>query len=213
MAYTVVDARAAHDEQVACNADLSEDDCVERVLAFLRDGEEHWAYEIAEAQLLTGRQVYFALEQLDLVRAIEEQKSDYGHGDYAWHVRSTAHGRNIANGKVPLHAASTTMITNNIQNSTVANAGIVTGTVTQHVAITISPLPEDVRAILEASDEGAVALETFEAEMHRPAPRVNVLAGALKIFEGIVGTAVVSTEIATHWSVWFQAAQHAISGH
>lgn len=201
--YAVLDALAAQEKRVAANDTRSSADCRELVLKYLyasgRDNQS--ALAIQNALDLSNEQVIYALEQLQYERALA---GDTSHGAELWHVRLSAHGRNLAEGTATGTVPSV-VVNQQFQESPSAVVGVNFGHVTQSVTV-FPALPDDVREALAHSQAGKELVEALDEA--RKAPNPTILRSLATTVKTLIESANVTTEVAAHGHEWLQTVMH-----
>lgn len=211
--YSRLDRLADLEIRVAENAGLSRAECRQRVLRHLfAAGREHsWSDAIGVDLALSDPQVTDALEQLDYEGALEAQKVEALQGT-TWRARLSVVGRNLAEGS----EASTSLtkpaivINQEFHHSIIGSAGITQAPVTQNIGV-FPQIPQDVRDFLEATEQGAESVHTYDEAVKQPRASVATLRSVVVAIKALIEGGNLATEVAAHGHEWLTAVTHLLS--
>lgn len=198
------------ERELAGNENLEQAEYRRRVLDYLlqrKRGEYPGTTDIYIALAIPYDEMMDVLEMLENEDAIEANKISVH--PPMWRVELTARGRNMAKGRTPeAHPSQAAVVFNqHFNNSTIANAGVNSGTINQHVT-TFPALPADVREALQHTEAGEHLLSALDEQMRTPHPQRSVLHVLVSGIKTIIEGGGLATEVATHGHEWILAAQH-----
>jgi hypothetical protein len=215
-----VQKRRQIDAEIAANAHLDYDACLETVLAYLilqRDGM--FVRPIMVGTKLSNAQVVDALQWISDRGFMSEESH---RGTDAWYVKVNSYARDGLNqlqrkrqprvepyasakgAAPPAHVSLHFGDHATFVGSPIGVSG--TGDVTiSNESMALPAVPEELRSVLNEDVFAAKALADLKAELATTVPRKNVVVIAFGALKTSIEAATVGTELAVHGSTWLTA--------